>query len=624
MSKKDLFIPFIIIAFGITSFFTINYRVFSQNFSSRFNVTFPSNLTSNQTFLSFGKREEQILEEINKAYQQRNYERVALLAKRLSPLTSLRPEENLILAESFLLTGHFREAQQYAQRVISVKRGTLEACRAELIKHKVLILIGKGESVKSELKTFLDSYCDENQKKEAKVLLYHLKSIDQKDLSEISPTLILKVIRELHKAQISGLLNQGKTEEARSKVFYYINVYGTPEEASELILKLAESYFSKGERERAKTLYELIITLWDQGKPGLISKFRLYQITYERTTLKELLPQKTKEDLLSFIAQVKARFPGEPIAEEATFLEIQVLKEIKNYRLARKSALEFIKNFSESSRLPKVRELYCEVMTELFKEGVDKQDFTTVLVLEGEDREFLKQTSCGEPYYVLGNSYLVYNFMREATLNFIKAFELGVKKETRPFLLLKSSFVALETEEYRVFDLLFRQLLSEKPLPSDPLYWYLRAFFEGKEELERVEKYLPRVLESNLAPELKKNLLHFLFKQALIKQRFSKALNYMKNPNFNSSDKDFALILLETLGKNKSVFEEALILAKKAYPNDSTLSLIEAYYLEREGKLKSAENLWKKLTETHTHQGELARIYEKTKQLVEKAQDLVY
>lgn len=616
---------YFLVFFGVMFFLILGSKLFSQNFSNRSNVFLITNMTSNLTSYLY-KKDEQLLEEIKKAYEQRNYDKVSFLAKKLSPFFTLRPEESLLIAESLFLTGHLKEASEYAQKVITVKRGTLEACKAELIKYKAFIVAGKGETIKSELKNFLGSYCEEIQKKEAKVLLFYLKSLTQKEISDVSLSFVNRVIRELYKVQINALLNEGKLEEARNKVFYYINVYGTPEEASELMLKLAESYFKKGEKEKAKTLYEVIITFWDQGKPALISKFRLYQIAYEKVALKELLPQKTKEDLLNFISQIKFRLSGEPIAEEANFLEIQVLKEIKNYKLARKSALEFIKNFPQSLNITKVKEMYCEIMNQIFNEEVEKENFTTVLSLENEDREILKYTNCGEPYYVLGDAYLKYNFLTAATLNFIKAFETGVKKETKPFLFLKASFVALETKEYQIFELLFRHLLSlgEKSITKDPLYFYLITFYEGKNDPEKGERYLNQVLGSNLPPTFKQNVLSFLFREALAKQKFSKALSYLKNPYFKPDNKDFALLLLETLGKNKTVFEETLALAKKSYPEDYTISLIEAYYLERQGKLKGAEDLWRKLTKGPTYQGELARIYEKTKHLVEKAQELVY
>ncbi|HCP09984.1 MAG TPA: hypothetical protein DIT22_04685 [Thermodesulfobacterium commune] len=598
--------------------------VFSQpeKTSNATNQTLLFNFT-----LPYQQKGEELLQEIKNAYARKEYERVVFLAKKMPALFSLRPEENLLIAESALKEGFLQEAIDYAQRVASVTKGRSEACTADLIRFKAMFLLGKGPAIVKEVKEFLDSYCDEAQKKEAKVLLYHFKLLPEKELKEVSSQEIKKIIREIYKTQVVYLLRQGKVDEARSKVFYYINVYGTPEETPDLVLKLAEAYFKKGEREKAKNLYQLIITFWDKGTPSLISKFRLYQIAYEKEPIKELLPKQTKEDLLSFAAQIKAKMAKTPLAEEAHLVEIRVLADLKNYTLLRKSSLEFLKTFPESSNLKEVSQFYCTAISELFKEGIKAQRIAEVLSLEKEDSEYLNQAKCGQPYYILGDMFLEYKLFTKATLEYIKAFEIGVPSELKPSLLLNLSFTAIETGEIDTFSSIFGYLISsyrEKSLTSYPFYFYLRTLYESKRNLGQAEKYLSQALSSNLSEFYKKKLLGFMFLQAINNKQYAKAWAYLQNPYFQPELKDYLILLLESLGKDNITFERALGVAKQRFPKEPKITLIEIYYLEKKGKVGTADKLWEKLAEASDIAKELADIYKKQKELVEKAQKLVF
>ncbi|QER41621.1 hypothetical protein F1847_02250 [Thermodesulfobacterium sp. TA1] len=597
-------------------------KVFSQPKNLQNATLISSNFT-----LTYQQKGEEILQEIKNAYARKEYEKVVFLAKSLPALFSVRPEENLLIAESALKEGFLSEAIDFAQKVASVTKGRNEACVANLIRFKSLFLMGKGPLVVKEVKEFLDSYCDDAIKKEAKILLYHFKVLPEKEIKDLSATEIKKNIREFYKTQIVYLLRQGKVDEARSKVFYYINVYGAPEEAPELLLKLAEAYFKKGEREKAKNLYQLIITFWDKGNPSLVSKFRLYQIAYEKAPFKELLPRQTKEDLLSFSAQVKAKFSKTPLAEEAHLVELRVLSDLKNYKFLRKSALEFFQQFPESLNLKEVNQFYCMAVSQLFKEGIEAQRISEVLSLEKEDKEQLAKVKCGEPFYVLGNMFLDYKLYTRAVLEYIKAFEVGVPAEIKPSLLLNLSFVAVETEEPEVFFSVFGYLLStyqEKSLATYPFYHYLRTLYEGKKSLSQAEKYLTQALSSNLSDFYKKRLISFMFNQALITKQYAKAWGYLQNSYFQPELKDYLLILLESLGKDNLTFERALEVAKQRFPKEPKIALIEVYYLESKGKIGKADTIWQGLTEASNLEKELAEIYKKNKELVERAQKLVF
>ncbi|WP_038057663.1 tetratricopeptide repeat protein [Thermodesulfobacterium hydrogeniphilum] len=570
---------------------------------------------------------EKIVKQIKLAYSKKNYKKIITLVKQIPPIFYLRPEENLIIAESYLQLGYPKEAINFAKKVISVKRGSFEACKAELIKIKALIIMEKTKNLKKELEDFSKSYCGKSFTQEAQALLCYLKALPLEETKKLNKNLLKKILGEIHRIKSFYLLNLGELEKAKNEIFYYINVYGNIKEAPQLLFKLAEGYFKKEKREQAKVLYKLIITQWDGTKEALLSKFRLYQIAYEKILAKELVPKKMIEDLIFYIAEIKLRYPKEKIAEEAQILEIKIYRDMKNHKMLRKAFKDFIKNYPESPFVKTASKFYCKAITTIFEKDYKRKKLKEILEIEKEDKEYLQKTKCGDPYYILGSLLLDYNFYNQGAYNFITAYELGVSNKDKSDLILKLSLTAFETGEYSLFKDLFGYLISkykEKFLNSDPFYFYLRAIYEAQKNLNKADYYLKKALKSSLPEFYKEQLLRVLRDRAIALKNYQKAFDYVNNPIFKAKPEDYAFLLLETFYKNSDLFEEILKVSKEKFPKNTTIKWIEAYYLERKGEVRKADKIWEDLKEGSEYENELARSYEKLKELVEKSHQLVF
>ncbi len=571
------------------------------------------------------KKAEEIVQKIKNAYNQKLYEKTIDFLKELPSDFSLTPEENLIISESFLRLGFPERASEFSEKVISVKKGTHEACLANLINIKSYIIRGEYKIAKKDLKDFLNSYCDESLKNEAKVLLYFIKELPAEEIKRIDKALIKKNLGEIYKLRGFYFIKRGELKKAEDDFFTFINVYGTYKEAPELIYQLAEAYFKKNE-EKAKTFYELIITNWDGTKEALFSKFRLYQIAYEKSLIKELLPEKTKEDLISFATLIKSKYPEEKIVEEASFMIIKVSFEDKNYFLARKSAIEFLKTYEKSPLIDIVKTYYCKSISFFFEENSEKKNLALVVKLEGEDKELFEKTKCGEAYYILGDIYLNYNFYTKASYCFIRAYEINNREDLIPKILLKLGLLALEDRNLDLFNDIFNFLDKGKYKDSikDPYYFYLKAFYEGQKNLSSGDYYLNLVLNSTLSEKFKEKLLKYFRDRALYLRQYSKALAYTNNPFFKAKADDYVLLLLETFNTDKAIFENTLKYAKEKFPDNLKIKWLEAYYLERQGNIKSSTEMWKELTKGNFLESELAKSYEKMRNLIERTHQTVF
>lgn len=571
------------------------------------------------------KKAEETVQQIKNAYNQKLYEKVSELLKDLPPDFSLTPEENLIVSESLLRSGFPERAIEFSEKVISVKKGTQEACIANLIKSKAYIIRGDYKNVKNNLKDFLDSYCDENLKREAKVLLYFIKEFPAEEIKKIEKTLTKRILGELYRLRGFYFIKKGEFKKAEDDFFTFINVYGTYKEAPELIYQLAEAYLEKDE-EKAKTLYELIITNWDGTKEALFSKFRLYQIAYEKVLIKELLPEKTKQDLISFATLIRSKYPEEKIAEEANFMIIKVFFEDKDYLSVRKSAIEFLKTYEKSPLIETVKTYYCSGVSSLLKENLEKKNLHLVIKLEKEDKELFEKTKCGEAYYRLGEIYLDYNFYTKASYYFIKAYELGGKEDFISKVLLKLGLLALEDGNMDLFNDILNILEKGKykELGKDPYYFYLKAFYEAQKNLSNGEYFLNFAINSSLPEKFKEKLLRYFRDRALYLREYSKALAYTNNPFFKAKADDFVLLLLETLHTDKTLFEKTLEYAKEKFPDNLKIKWLSAYYLEKQGNIKASTQIWKELTKGETLESEIAKSYEKMRDLIERTHQAVF
>ncbi len=585
--------------------------------------------TENQTQLepeSVQKKNEKIVEEILSFYQKGDYEKVKKLSGKLSPYFILKPEENLILAESFLKSGDPEKALIFANKVSTVKRRTREACVAEVISIKALIVLERFLEAQNKVFKFLESYCEEDLKIELKMFENFLKRRPLENWSSEELKFWLKSGVEIHKLRALYFIQKNQLEKAEREILHYLNLSGKYLEGEDLFFKLAEAYFKVGKRNEAKKFYELIITEWDMTKSALFSKFRLYQIAYEKAPIKKLLPSQTIKDLLFYISQIKNKYSEEGIAEEAHFLEIKVFSEEKEYEKAYLSAIEFINKYSESKFLSEVLKAYCKNFSEFLNLKVNKGELIEVFNLENQNKRYIEDSKCGNAYYYIGNIFWNYKLPILASYYYIKAWEREVNKDIESSLVFKLAFLAKETGEEEIFRELFR--LVEKKyfaiFKENPDYFYLKFFYEVDVNISSAEKFLSYLINSSANHELKKAVLVTFWKKLVTLRNYEKALEYLQNPYFPVQPENFIVLLSETFENRPKLFLKILETAKKRYPEHIFIKWIEAYFLEREGNVGNASAIWKNLAETSGLEGELARNYTKWQELVEKSRKVVF
>lgn len=597
------------------------YLCFSQEPKSLKFLPLISNKTEEE---QIRKQEvEKVLEIIKTAYTEKNYEKVIELSKKIPPDFSLTPEENILMAESYLNTGYPENAINFSDKVISVKIGTYQACLANEIKIKAFIVKGDYQNAQKQLKDILDSYCEENFKNEAKALFYFITKSQEYGIDK---NLLKKTAGELYLIRGTYFLNKDNFKRAREDFFTYINVYGMYQEAPELIFKLAEAYFKKADIEEAKTLYELIITEWDGSKFAFLSKFRLYQLAYEKILVKELVPQKTKQDLLSFITLIKNRYPEEKIIEEANFWEIKMYFEDKNYLSSKKYALEFLSSFKDSPFYESVKNYYCESVTNILENAYQRENWGEILNVEKEDRENLKIYKCKSSLYTLGKIYLNTNFLQRSVYYLIRAYEIQGDSKLNPYILLNLSLVAFETGEREIFEDLFSFFLTKysKEISNEPFYFYLRCCYEINKNFNSAKSFLKIALNSSLSDDHKNYLLKIFRDKAIELKNYEEALSYTESPLFKARAEDYFLLLLYSFDTKPNFFEKVLEIAKKKYPENSKIKWIEAYYLEKKGDIKFSSKIWEELKKGSYLENELAQSYEKMKELIDRSHQILY
>jgi hypothetical protein len=105
--------------------------------------------------------QETIIQEIIVAYKAKDYDRIVILEKKLSKLAELKPEEMLILAEGLWLAGEAHRAVDWAKRVASLRRETVDACRANFIVLSSLYLLEKTKEAKNLKEELKGGFCGE-------------------------------------------------------------------------------------------------------------------------------------------------------------------------------------------------------------------------------------------------------------------------------------------------------------------------------------------------------------------------------------------------------------------------------------------------------------------------------
>ncbi|MFN3567453.1 MAG: hypothetical protein ACK4UR_00890, partial [Caldimicrobium sp.] len=392
------------------------------------------------------------------------------------------------------------------------------------------------------------------------------------------------------------------------------------------LFQLAEANWERGEILQAKKYYQLIITEWDLSKEAFLSKFRLYQIAYERATIKELLPPKTIEDLLSFINQIKIKYKEEKIAEEASFLEVRIYYEKKDWEKARLKALDFISNYKDSIFLNKVKEIFCKASLFLVPEYFTKGKLPELQRIAKEDKGFFEKLECGDFYYALGDEFLKYNLTSIALYYFLQTYNMKLSPEVIGDYYLKLAYLSLEKKEMELATLLFNYIkqIGSSEVKNKPEYFYIESYLVLKKDFNKGLQLLPKILNTNLSPYLKHKLIYTAYMEAIKLKKLNIAYNLLRNPFFEAKLEDYLILLTESFEKDHKIFEELLREAKKKFPKSNRLLFLEAYYLERKGELKASQEIWEKLNQEASLEGRLAKEFIKLQELAEKARQLVY
>jgi len=567
--------------------------------------------------------DEKLLQEIENAYKLRDYERVVSLHQKIPPLAPLSAEEFLLLAESYYLTGNLDKALDLAERASSLRRGTEVSCKADLLKVKVLYLRGKEKEAQRELKALSANFCAESFAEEISAIQYLLFN----EKVEVSEAKLLKSLAgEINQARFYYYLKGGKLKEAESALYNFVNLGGEYAQAKSLFFKLAEAYLAKGDPRNAKRFYQLIVTEWDYTKEAFLSKFRLYQLTYERATVKELLPAKTVEDLLMYITQIKTKYPGEPIAEEASFLGIKIFFQKKDWEKTRERAKEFLANYPQSSFSPQVFDYYCQATTSLVPLKFLKGEITYLTDLAMKEEETLREAQCGTFYYLLGKEFFNYRLWRLSAYFFLQAYDLKLPENYLADYYLKLAFLADELKEKELGESLFRYLSTRwgKTLRGFPEYLYLLTKNTLNANIEEGNKLLEEVQKSSLPSFYKEELYQQAFYTAIEKKKYSLAYNILKTYFFKALPENYLVLLVETFSSEPKLFETILEEAKTKFPQNPKILWLEAYHLERKGDLQNTPELWKRLEEKEGIEGEVARQYKTIQDLMRRAQKLVY
>jgi len=563
-----------------------------------------------------------VIQEIMNAYKAKDYDRIVHLEKKLYRLAELKPEEMLVLAEGLWLAGEAERAIDWAKRVASLRRGTVDACRANFIVLSSLYFLERTKEARSLKEELKEGFCGETLGTEIALLEFTYEGKPFEGDAERAKNLLSKPLY----AQFNYSFKKGRLDQAEKNAYRYFALTGDYRQGGEFFFKLAEAYLAKGDTALAKSYYQLVISEWDLSKESFLSKFRLYQFAYERARGREPLPQKTYEDLLGYITQIKSKYGSMPIAEEASALEFEIYYDLKNWEKARRSIKEFLSKYPESKRVERAKELYCKVMLSLSKDLLEKKRLGVAQALLTEDEELLQDTRCGEPFYLLGETYFQNLAYSGSLAPYAKALLFEVDRDTKREVLLKLAFIAFQKGEKALFQELFSQLEKKykREVSESPYYLYLKAYQISASDLKGALSLFEKVRFSPLPSYLKVDLINHIYRQAVERGNLGLAYDILKHPAFNAKERDYVLILSLSFNRDPKLFEAVFAEALKKYPESPGILLISALYYEKKGNLKKSAEAWQRLSKQNSELANLGQRQIKLEELFDRARGLVY
>ncbi len=569
--------------------------------------------------------QEEILKEIRKAFSLRDYERVIREFERLSFFLRIPAEDLFLLSKAYFYTGNPEKSIDFAERVQSLRRGTSLYCEAGILKAKALLILDKKKEVEKVLKELETTFCKEEFHEKIKLLeiIWKNKFFEE----EITSKILKEFLREIYEAKFNYLISKGRLKEAEKIAFEFINLTGEYREGKNFFFKLAEAYFKLRNINEAKKYYQLIITEWDLTKEASISKFRLYQITYERAALKELLPPKTIEDLLMFITQIKTKYAEEKgLVEEASFLEIKVNFDRKNLERTRDLSKEFLRKYPQSNFVEEVKKMYCNASVFIVPQYFLSGKLKDLREIAEKEEEYFKESNCGDFYYSLGKEIFKYRLYGLSLDYFLTAYEYKISKENMRDLYVKLAYLADLYGEREIFNLLWEKLNKElgKEFTNMPLFLYLKAKVLIEKDLQEALLILKKIPDDKDFSFLKKELYYRAYLKALEKKRYSIAYEILKDFPLGADSKEYILILSDTVDRAPEVFERILKEAKEKFPENPQIKFLEAYYLSKKGDLKKTKEITEFLVNKGGYLSLLAKEQQKIQELTKRIQDIVY
>lgn len=167
--------------------------------------------------------DEKLISEIDKAYRIKDYEKVVRIYQQFPPRARLSAEDLFKVADSLFQTGESERARDLGDRVASLRRGTVLACRAQLLKVKALYLEAKEREAQRLFQGLLGTFCEEELRDEIDALRYLI--FGRKDLV-VNSRVLKRTAEELSRARFGLYLRQGKLKEAERAIYDYLNLSG--------------------------------------------------------------------------------------------------------------------------------------------------------------------------------------------------------------------------------------------------------------------------------------------------------------------------------------------------------------------------------------------------------------
>ncbi|MBX6423062.1 tetratricopeptide repeat protein [Thermosulfurimonas sp. F29] len=586
-----------------------------------------------------------IVKEARRRFPGRGHERLAVLEARilydlgkvkecvdiLGPLSlsyELAPEDLLLLARAYLDVQNPGNALFYAHLAEKKARKPGVICEARVIAARAYLLNRiHQKALLMARKILKDSCSDETVALALEILLeagVPVREV-QKYLAQ-NPNLKLYAPK-IFKYLGDKFLSQGRLPKAERFYFRYLNLSGREEEAPPILLKLAEAAFHRGEVRRARLYYKLLATVWPHRDEAQFAKFRLYHLTYILRKRLGLPTLEQRKALIPIINELRRKHPENPITEEAQSFEIELYLEDRKPRKAFETALDFVQRYPKSGHLARVYRLLCEAENLYLSELFAQKNFSAILSLDRRYQKFARKATCGAHFYWVGKVYEHFYLDIVKDAYFLQAFEWGVPDAYQPELYLSLIEDALRERHLPEARDLLRTFVKKFPFYAQhPRYRYLEAsYWYSIGNYRRARGILADLFKQKVgSASLRQRILQTYLSLALTTKDIDLALQIISAPGFKTTDDDFAfLVQLALENQDYLRAKKILKMARKKFPDSTTLKWLAGVYYEKTGRREALE-IWRALASENSTEGRLAKGILRSLELVEAARKVIY